>query len=125
MLDLQSGKHFGKNICYHIISRTIDQLDSTFLNDPADKVIMNVNVLSAGVELMVTCQSNCGLIIGEKCCGVELCGKYLGDKRTKPKGFFHSMNGSNVLGFQHGQGYKLLFLGTPRNSSSVDNECIS
>jgi hypothetical protein len=62
-------------ISHNVISWTIDQTarNLTFLDDPTDKVVTDVDVLSAGVGLMIACQSDRGLVIGEECHSVELC----------------------------------------------------
>jgi hypothetical protein len=55
-------------------------MDFTFINDPANKVIADVNVFGTGVVFMVTSKGNDGLIVGKERGGVELNGKNLRNK---------------------------------------------
>ena len=85
---------------------------------------MDVDVLCAGVKLLVASEGNCRLRIGVE--GHRFLRLVdLGDKLAKPDGFLRCMGSGNVLGFSGGESHNGLSLGTPGDSTSVDEESIS
>ena len=44
------GKHFGR----HVFSRTVNELDLPFFDDPADEMVPDVDVFRSGMVLVVT-----------------------------------------------------------------------
>ena len=69
MLDLWRREHFGKGISDHVISGAVDKVNLAIINDPVDEVEVDINVLGAGVVLMVFGEHDCGLIIRKECSG--------------------------------------------------------
>jgi hypothetical protein len=69
MLNFHGGVSFGESVGYHIVSRAINEPNRTLLNNPMDKIISNINMLSMCVVLVVLCECNRRLIIEIKCHG--------------------------------------------------------
>lgn len=56
-------KSLGECVGHHVISRTVDESEGSFLNDPADEVEMHIDVLCASVILMILSERDCQLIV--------------------------------------------------------------
>ena len=69
----------------------------------------DVDVFSAGMELLIVSEGDCGLRVGME--GHWPLGfVYFGDKFSKPHGLLGSMSGSNILSFGGREGDKRLAL---------------
>jgi hypothetical protein len=54
----------------HVIHGAIDEAYGALLDDPPDPVVAHVNVLCAGMVLVVACECNGGLVVREKSCRI-------------------------------------------------------
>ena len=65
VLYLGRGQHLGKGISHHVIHWAVDKANGTLLNDPANPVVLHVDVLCAQVVLVVVCECDGCLIVRE------------------------------------------------------------
>lgn len=70
MLDFHRGKQFCEGISNHVVSGTVDEFNMTVVDSVTDKMIMDVDVLSAGMVLIILGERDGGLIVTEENGGV-------------------------------------------------------
>ena len=63
MFHLGGGQHLCKCISNHVIGGAINEVQDALLDDPADPMVVHVNVLGLCVILVVTCKCDGCLII--------------------------------------------------------------
>jgi hypothetical protein len=63
MFNFGRGKGFGKGIGYHFIDRAINEAKGTTFDNPMDEMEADINVFSAGMELVILGKGNCRLIV--------------------------------------------------------------
>ena len=49
---LEAWEHFGKDVCSHVISQTVQQLNFSALDDITDEMIPYVNVLCVSMVVV-------------------------------------------------------------------------
>jgi len=110
VLHLGRGQCLGGGVGHHVVHWTINKPDGALLNDPANPVVLHVDVLCAWVVLVVTHECNGRLIVREQSGGGCDIAKYLRDEAAKPQGLLASMRCCDVLAFSGRQGDNLLSL---------------
>ena len=60
MLHFDVGKHLGKCVSNHVISRTINKINGPIINDKSNKMIPDINVFGASMirPIMGECNGN-------------------------------------------------------------------
>ena len=110
VLHLGGGQCLGEGVSHHVVRQAIDEPDGTLFDNPADPVVPHVDVLRARVVLVIACECDGRLIVGEQsgggCDGAE----NLGDEAAKPQGLLAAMRRRDVLALGGGQGDDLLSL---------------
>ena len=61
MLHFDVGKHLGKCVGDHVISRTINKINGPIINDESNQMILDINVFGASVIRPVTGECDGGL----------------------------------------------------------------
>jgi hypothetical protein len=84
--------------------------DRTLLNNPADPVVMHINVLGLWMVLVIACECNGGLVIRKESGGGSEVTEDLRDKAAKPKGFLAAVHCCNVLALGGRQRNNILLL---------------
>ena len=103
VLDFWRGKGLGEHISDHVVDGAVDKAQFAIVNNPVDKMEAYVNVLGAGMILMILQECDHRLIVGEECGGsVEWKGsKHLTNQQVQPQHFFCHVCHSDVLAFCH------------------------
>jgi hypothetical protein len=63
MFDFGGRKSFRKGIGYHFIGRAVNEAKGTTFDNPAYEMEANVDVFSAGMELVISGKGNGRLIV--------------------------------------------------------------
>jgi hypothetical protein len=63
MFDFCRRKGFGKGISYHFVGRAIDEAQETMFDNPTDEMEVDIDVFSAGMELVIPGKGNGRLIV--------------------------------------------------------------
>ena len=66
VLDFWRGKGLGEHIANHVIGRAVDKAQFAIIDNPVDKMEVYVNVLGAGMILMILQECNHRLIVREE-----------------------------------------------------------
>ena len=110
-------------LCKHIgellVSGAVDESGRALFDDVADEMKANINMLGAGMVLMVFCELNSRLVVQKKSGGRDVDIKDLVNKGSEPDGFLRSMGYGNVFRFGGGQGNNFLSFSTPGNSTAM------
>jgi hypothetical protein len=61
MLHFDVGKHLGKCVSEHVVSRTINEINGTIIDNKLNKMLPNVSVFCASVLRPVVGEHNGGL----------------------------------------------------------------
>ena len=83
VLHLGRRQCLGEDISHHVISGAIDESNGTLLDDPANPVVLHIDVLHAWVVLVVTCEHDGCLIVREQSGGGSDGAEHLGDEAAK------------------------------------------
>ena len=65
VLYLGRGQRLGEGIGHHVVHWAVDKANGTLLNDPANPVVLHVDVLCVQVILVVVYECDGCLIVGE------------------------------------------------------------
>ena len=57
MLRFDGRKHLGKCVGDHVISRTINEINSPIINDELNEMIPDINMFGVSVSAMAACKS--------------------------------------------------------------------
>ena len=85
VLDLHGQEGLSESVSNHFVSGAVDQLNLALVNDIADKMIMNINVLGSGVVLVVFGKCDGRLVVTQKhgrFCDIEEIGEDFLQKRA-------------------------------------------
>ena len=66
MFHLGGRQCLGEDVGHHVISGAVDESYVTLLNNPADPMIMHVDVLGLWMVLVVMCECDGSLVIGKE-----------------------------------------------------------
>ena len=66
MLHFSRRQGLSECVGHHIVGGAVNEVQGSLLNDPADEVILHVNMLHACMVLVVSCKGNCCLIVREE-----------------------------------------------------------
>ena len=58
MLCFDVGKHLGKCVGDHVVSRTINEINSPIVNNESNKMILDINVFGVSVIIPITGKCN-------------------------------------------------------------------
>jgi hypothetical protein len=111
MLHLDQGQRLHKCIGNHIVCRAIHKVQGTLLDHPVDPMVTYINMLRAGVVLIVTSEGDRSLIVPEEDYHFIKASKYFGEETAQPECLLHAMSGRDILTLGSGQQHNLLALG--------------
>jgi len=77
VLHLGRGQCLGEGVGHHVIRGAVDKPDGALLDDPADPMVLHINVLRARVVLVVMCERDGHLVVGKQSGGGCDVAKYL------------------------------------------------
>ena len=63
VLDLGRGEGLRQDVGDHVLGGAVDELNLLVLDDPADEVVADVDVLRTGMVLVVTSERDGGLVV--------------------------------------------------------------
>ena len=121
MLGLGARKWLSEEICSHVLSWTINELNRAFFDRVVDEMPRDIDMLGSGMKLPIwMSKGNSGLVIWVEGDWVLEWLEYFFKKMSKPNEFLGGMCSGDIFRFSSRQGSKFLFLQAPRNSSSVN-----
>ena len=84
MLHFGGRERLGEHISYHVICGAVNKMDRPLLNDPVDPMVPHIDMLGLQIVLVIVCECNGCLIVGEESGGGLEVTKYLSDEAAKP-----------------------------------------
>ena len=122
VLDLCGWEGLSESVSNHFVGGAVDQLNLALVNDIADKMITNINVLGLGMVLVVLGECDGGLVVAQGCGrfrDVEEIGEDILQKRAEPQRFLRRMSHADVLTFSRRERDNLLAFAAPRDGTSI------
>ena len=97
MLCLRTRKGFSEDVGCHLLGRTINQLDRASLDDVTNEMIMDINVLCAGMVMSIFRECNGRLTVTEQCGWLLVWPENLRNELMKLYCFLCSMCSSDIF----------------------------
>ena len=100
--NLVLGERFREDVRGHILSGAVFDVNSPIRDGLLNEVELYVNMLGAGVVVVVRSEVDGGLIVAVQCGGCGDVAEELGGEPAKPEAFFRSVCCGNILSFGGG-----------------------
>ena len=110
MFDLGRWQRLGKQVGNHIVGGAKNELQFAIVDDPMNKMEMNVDVFCACMVLMVLGKCDSGLVVREEGDRVSKWKGKISDEGLEPQGLLRRMSHCDILALHGRQGDDLLLL---------------
>ncbi len=118
-------KSIKKYFQLFLMHGAVDKVHSTLLHHLPDPVVLDINMLSLHMILVVSHECNHGLVVWKKCERFGERAKDFREEAFKPKPLLYPVHGRDVLALCGGKWGYLLLLRWLRDGTTINEECVA